>query len=29
MNHGEKLVECLPGELQSNAHVRDIYLGHA
>jgi ABC-type branched-subunit amino acid transport system ATPase component len=29
MNHGEKLVECSPSELQSNERVRDIYLGHA
>jgi ABC-type branched-subunit amino acid transport system ATPase component len=29
MNHGEKIVECSPGELQTNQKVRDVYLGHA
>lgn len=28
MNHGEKLVECSPEELQSNERVREVYLGH-
>jgi branched-chain amino acid transport system ATP-binding protein len=27
MNHGEKIVECSPQELQSNPLVRDVYLG--